>query len=951
MAKKPAKSSVRKPVKSAAQAKPASPAVGGLSARAGKGPLWRFTGDDGSFVMPDPQYISGLYFPLCNLGGMKTSVTPDFKGDICADFHSFLTIPTDVEDLHRITNSRNFWVTVEGAEPWSATGVAAGQTARQWVDNEQAQVEAGIGSFAVSRSSGKLGLKAVVTSFVPAGDDKVELMKVEIINTSRRIVKFTGTFATPIFGRTADNLRDHRTVTTMFNRIWARPNGVVLAPTIHHDERGHTPNSTHYAVLGATGKGAAPKHVWPNMREFLGEGGKMDNPEAVYKNLTPPRKAPGDLHGQEGVGAMRFAPVSLAPGQSASFVFIMGITDDAAQIDRWLKKYGNQGAVDAALEQTRDFWRNLSSQVSFKTDDPMYGNWMRWVATQPIYRKVFGNSYLLDFGYGRGGRGWRDLWSDLLSIFLVDPAAAREEIVNNFLGIRVDGTNATIIGTKLGEFIADRNNIVRTWCDHGTWPWQVLAFYMHQTGDFDILLKDQPYWKDQFCFRSRRLDDKWAPAQGNRVAARSGGEYVGSIMEHILLELTAHFFHVGQHNNILLEGADWNDTYDGARTKGESVCFTSFYGYDLKNLADTLEKYGAAKGISHVELLEEAQMLLDRLPGQAPVDYSDWQAKRARLDQYMTAVSHDVSGKRVKVALADLVADLRGKAQFIYEHIRNSEFVTTADGESFFNGHYDNDSVRVHGDNPHGVRMDLTSQVFPTMFGVATNEQAARTYQAARRYLRDKNVGGLHLCTDLKELKLNLGRVAGFTYGYKEHGGIWNQMNVMYMNALYTRGMVREGYEVFREVYELATRSQRARTFPCIPSFFDRWGRGGYVYLTGSATWLVLATLTQVFGLRGSWGDLLIEPKLVKEQFGKSGRATASFDFAGKRLRVTYVNPSLADWGKYSVTGVTINGRSAPLTPAGQGCAMILAKNHLMALATQAINEVEVTLQPTGNSN
>ncbi len=46
-------------------------------ARGGRAPLWAFTNrGDGSFVLPDPETISGLYFPLCNLAGMKTSVTP-----------------------------------------------------------------------------------------------------------------------------------------------------------------------------------------------------------------------------------------------------------------------------------------------------------------------------------------------------------------------------------------------------------------------------------------------------------------------------------------------------------------------------------------------------------------------------------------------------------------------------------------------------------------------------------------------------------------------------------------------------------------------------------------------------------------------------------------------------------------------------------------------------------
>ena len=44
----------------------------------------------------------------------------------------------------------------------------------------------------------------------------------------------------------------------------------------------------------------------------------------------------------------------------------------------------------------------------------------------------------------------------------------RDLLLNNCAGIRIDGTNATIIGSRPGEFIADRNNI-QVWMDHGTW--------------------------------------------------------------------------------------------------------------------------------------------------------------------------------------------------------------------------------------------------------------------------------------------------------------------------------------------------------------------------------------------------------------------------------------------------------------------------------------------------
>jgi hypothetical protein len=63
------------------------------------------------------------------------------------------------------------------------------------------------------------------------------------------------------------------------------------------------------------------------------------------------------------------------------------------------------------------------------------------------------------------------------------------------------------------------------------------------------------------------------------------------------------------------------------------------------------------------------------------------------------------------------------KSDSVIEHIRVREWLITGNGIEFFNGHFNNDAVRVHGDHQLGVRMDLTSQVMPIMFDVVTNEQ------------------------------------------------------------------------------------------------------------------------------------------------------------------------------------------------------------------------------------
>ena len=82
------------------------------------------------------------------------------------------------------------------------------------------------------------------------------------------------------------------------------------------------------------------------------------------------------------------------------------------------------------------------------------------------------------------------------------------------------------------------------------------------------------------------------------------------------------------------------------------------------------------------------------------------------------------------------------------------------------------------------------------MGGIATDEQSGQIVRAADRHLYDPNVGGYRLNSDFgpaaERLSMSLGRCFGFAFGHKENGAMFSHMAVMYANALYRRGLVRE---------------------------------------------------------------------------------------------------------------------------------------------------------------
>ncbi|MCM8780605.1 MAG: cellobiose phosphorylase [Candidatus Omnitrophica bacterium] len=858
--------------------------------------LWKFIDNKGSFVSETAHKINTLYFPLCNHYPFMSCISPDLHGDIKTDNDSFLLEPVSRIDLSNSKVSRNFWIYINPQKIWSVTGVSKNTDIIKY---DKFKLEAGLLWHRIIRQNKLIGLMAKITSFVPASGDPLEIMLVEITNVTSRPIKFIPTIAIPIYARSANNLRDHRHVSSLLNRIEKHRFGVMVKPTLLFNEAGHRKNFTIYFVLATDQNRLWPEYIYPTQEEFTGEISDLEAPEVVFNNLRPDRNSP--IQGREAMAGLRFKKNSLKPQETYAYIILMGIVKDEEQIVRLFNRFNTVDKVKNYLEETARYWQKETSQISLDTADRKFDNWFRWVKIQPILRRIFGCSFLPDFDYGKGGRGWRDLWQDCLYLTLTEPKKIKESIIDNFAGVRIDGSNATIIGQKPGEFISDRNNINRVWMDHGIWPLLCVHLYIHQTADIKILLKKTTYFKDHQLNRSQLIDTNWKPTDTKKLKTKDGKIYKGTLLEHILVENLVQFFNVGPHNHIRLENADWNDGLDMAAEFGESVTFSALYAYNLKTIAELLEKLKQPNIVVFKELI----ILLDSL-SKNPISYKDRLAKRKILENYFQTTQHGLSGKKVTLPTHKVKADLIKKANWISEHIRKTEWLK----EGFFNGYYNNDKKRVEGKIGGILRMTLTGQTFPIMSGIATEEQTKVIFNNVKHYLKDSRLGGFRLNTDFKHEQLNLGRAFSFVYGDKENGAFFNHMAVMFAYALYKRGFAREGYEVIESIYNMAVNTKQSKIYPCIPEYFNSEGRGMYSYLTGSASWLVLLILTQMFGVRGNYGDFVIEPKLIAAQFRNRNNLSIATSFADRNIEVKFINPFKKDFGRYLIQRVSFNRKT-----------------------------------------
>ncbi len=863
---------------------------------------YEFLDNKGNFKLENPDLYSYLYFPVGSESGMMGAVTPELGGDLKTSQNTFILEPVSSDNLHNNRSTRNFWIYEKNKPLVSATGASALQNSKKFTDEkDEVTLYGGMLSQKVVRKINGRGITTEVTTFVPVKTtDRIELTKITVINDGDEAITFTPVAATPIYGRSADNIRDHRNVTSMLNRMLVTKFGTVNNPTLTFDERGHRRNKVVYGFFASDENGNAPVGACPVAEDFIGEGGAFDNPRFPITK-TPVRTCGYREDGFEAIGVALFEEKTLAPKEKATYITALAIGDiskpadtmedltkDAEVLETMALKYLSESSFDSEFNKQQEHW-DKKNNVNFRTGDKAFDNWMYWVGIQPMLRRIYGCSFLPHHDYGKGGRGWRDLWQDCLALIIMDPSDVRSMLIDNFGGVRTDGTNATIIGSKSGEFIADRNGITRVWMDHAMWPFMTMELYIKQSGDIGILDEKAPYFIDRQIMRGEALLDNEVDVESLRSS--------GTVLEHLLLQNLTAFFDIGEHGHMKLRGADWNDALDMGKDRGESVAFTAAYCGNYRRFAAILRKYAELKDIEVIEAAAE----LDDLMG---VPSGDRMMKEA-LNSYCESVKCGLGGAKMFYDIEDLAADLEAKADYIEKHILENEWFTDKNGYSRFNGYYDNSGRPLEtGDEGN---MMLTSQVFTVMSGIASEGQIKEVVKSADKYLYDEAIGGYKLNTNFNEIKTDMGRMFGFSYGQKENGAVFSHMTVMFGNSLYTRGFKNEGWKVIGTLYKHATDFNSSKIYPGVPEYFDPKGRGVYHYLTGAASWLMLTVLNEMFGVKGDYGNLKFEPKLVDSQFDDNGEAGVSFEFNGKPINLTYKKTSSGD--SYSVKSITSDGK------------------------------------------
>jgi cellobiose phosphorylase len=116
-----------------------------------------------------------------------------------------------------------------------------------------------------------------------------------------------------------------------------------------------------------------------------------------------------------------------------------------------------------------------------------------------------------------------------------------------------------------------------------------------------------------------------------------------------------------------------------------------------------------------------------------------------------------------------------------------------------------------------------------------------------------------------------------------------------------------------------------------------------YPWLTGSASWYLLTLLSEVFGVKGDLGDLVLEPRLVTDQFDAQGEAVVRTQFAGRDMEIIYRNPRGLDHDSYTIACVSVGGAELQITREGR--AVRIGRSTIGRLACDKRHRVVVALE------
>ena len=689
--------------------------------------------------------------------------------------------------------------------------------------------------------SSKNGVKASVLAFVPM-NDTCEIQQLKLTNGSAETKELSVfSYVEWCLWNADDDMKN-------FQRNFSTGEVEVVGSTIFHKTE-YRERRNHYGIYSVNADIAG---FDTNRESFLGAYRGADDPEAVEKGACTGSVA----HGWSPIASHQLK-VSLAPGETKSFIFVLGYVENPED-DKWesygiinkkpayamLDRYKTDADVDKAFAELNTYWTNLLSKYSIKSSndkvDRMVNIWNQYQCMVTFNMSRSASYY--ESGIGRG-MGFRDSCQDLLGFVHLIPDRARERIIDIASTQFQDGSayhQYQPLTKKGNSDIGSGFNDDPLWLIAGT------SAYVRESGDTSILTEMVPFDNDESVAQP--------------------------LMEHLKRSFDYIVNHKGPHNLPLIGRADWNDCLN-------LNCFSEHPGESFQTFGPSEGPVAESVFIGgmFVQYGEEYAQLCELMGDQAEAD-------RAR--------------KEVEIMRAAVMKD-------------------GWDGEWFVRA-YDAYSHKVGSRECEEGQIFIEPQCFCVLAGIGVEEGLAKKALDSVKEKLDTKYGVMILQPAYTRYHLELGEITSYPPGYKENAGIFCHNNPWISIAETVIGRGDRAFEVYQKTCPAYVEdiSEIHKTEPYVYSQMvagaDAYlpGEAKNSWLTGTAAWTFVNISQYILGIYPTHKGLSVNPCVPKD-FG-------DFQITRKFREGTYdikvVNPDKVEKGIKSITvdGASIEGCVIP---------------------------------------
>ena len=693
-----------------------------------------------------------------------------------------------------------------------------------------------------SRFTGeKNGLQASVLTFVPMNDN-CEISQVKLTNKSgaaKTVSLFS--YVEWCLWNADDDSRN-------FQRNLSTGEVEVIGSTIYHKTE-YRERRNHYAIYSVN----TPVDGFDTSRDaFLGAYRYAANPEVVEKG-----QATNSIASGWSPIASHQINVTLAPGETKSYVFVLGYIENPED-DKWeapgvinkkpanamLAKYQTDADVEKAFAELNTYWNELLSKYTVKSSnekvDRMVNIWNQYQCMVTFNMSRSASYY--ESGIGRG-MGFRDSCQDLLGFVHLIPDRARQRIIDIASTQFEDGSayhQYQPLTKKGNSDIGSGFNDDPLWLIAGT------SAYVRESGDTSILTEAVPFDNDM---------DKAAP-----------------LMNHLKRSFDYIVNHKGPHNLPLIGRADWNDCLN-------LNCFSEHPGESFQTFGPSEGPVAESVFIAgmFVKYGEEYAQLCELMGDQAEADYA------------------------------------RAEVQKMYDAVLKDGW----DGEWFVRA-YDAYGKKIGSKECDEGQIYIESNGFCPLAGIGVKEGLAKKALDSVKERLDTKYGVMILQPAYTKYHLELGEISSYPPGYKENAGIFCHNNPWVSIAETVIGRGDRAFEIYQKPCPAYVEefSEIHRTEPYVYSQMVAGrdakfhGEAKNSWLTGTAAWTFVNVSQHILGVYPTHKGLSIDP-CVPKGFG-------DFELTRKFREGTYnikvVNPDNVEKGVKSITvdGKTLSGCVVP---------------------------------------